>query len=64
MFKRFWQSLSDWAEALAMDDPRGDYTFRLEERVAKLERDVEDLQIQSRIMPVGSHDDRVHQLQS
>jgi hypothetical protein len=64
MFKRFWQSLSDWAEALAMDDPRGDYTFRLEERVAKLERDVEDLQIQSRIMPVGSPDDRVHQLQS
>jgi hypothetical protein len=64
MFKRFWQSLSDWAEALAMDDPRGDYTFRLEERVAKLERDVEDLQIQSRIMPVGSQDDRVHQLQS
>jgi len=48
MFKRFWQSLSDWAEALAMDDPRGDYTFRLEDRVAKL---------------VGP-DDRVHQLQS
>ena len=47
MFKRFWQSLSDWAEALAMDDPRGDYTFRLEDRVAKLEREVEGLRIQS-----------------
>ena len=64
MFNRFWQSLNYWAEALAMDDPRGDYTFGLEERVAKLERDVEGLQIQSRIMPVGSQDDRVHQLQS
>jgi hypothetical protein len=64
MFKRFWQSLSDWAEALAMDDPRGDYTFRLEDRVSKLERDLEGLQIQSRTTPVGSPDDRVHRLQS
>jgi hypothetical protein len=64
MFKRFWQSLSDWAEALAMDDPRGDYTFRLEDRVSKLERDLEGLQIQSRTTPVGSPDDRFHRLQS
>ena len=27
MFKRFWQSLNDWAEALSMDDPRGGYMF-------------------------------------
>jgi hypothetical protein len=64
MFKRFWQSLSDWAEALAMDDPRGDYTFRLEDRVAKLEREVEGLRIQARTTRVGSPVDRVRQLQS
>ena len=63
MSKRFWRSLSDWAEALAMDDPRGDYMFRLEDRVAKLEREVEGLRIQSRATLVGP-DDRVHQLQS
>ena len=63
MSKRFWQSLSDWAEALAMDDPRGDYMFRLEDRVAKLEREVEGLRIQSRATLVGP-DDRAHQLQS
>ena len=56
MFKRFWQSLSDWAEALAMDDPRGDYMFRLEDRVAKLEREVEGLRIQARTTRVGSPD--------
>jgi hypothetical protein len=64
MFNRVWKRLNYWAEVVGMDDPRGEYMFRLEERVAKLERDVEDLQIQSRIMPVGSQDDRVHQLQS
>ena len=64
MFKRFWQSMTEWADALSMDDPRGDYMFRLEDRVAKLERDVEGLQIQSRMTPVGSRDDRVHQLRS
>jgi hypothetical protein len=64
MFNRVWKRLNYWAEVVGMDDPRGEYMFGLEERVAKLERDVEDLQIQSRIMPVGSHDDRVHQLQS
>jgi hypothetical protein len=63
MSKRFWRSLSDWAEALAMDDPRGDYTFRLEDRVAKLEREVEGLRIQARTTRVRP-DDRVHQLQS
>lgn len=47
-----------------MDNPRGEYMFRLEERVAKLEREVKGLQIQSRTMPIGSPDDRVHQLQS
>lgn len=64
MFKGFWQSLNDWAEALSMDDPRGDYMFRLEDRVAKLEREIEGLRIQSRTTPVGSPDDRTHQLQS
>jgi hypothetical protein len=64
MFNRVWKRLNYSAEVVGMDDPRGEYMFGLEERVAKLERDVEDLQIQSRIMPVGSQDDRVHQLQS
>lgn len=63
MFKRLWESLNYWAEVLDMDDPRGEYVFRLEERVAKLEREVEGLQIQSRATLVGP-DDRVHQLQS
>ena len=52
------------ADALSMDDPRGEYLFRLQERVAKLERDLEGLQIQSRTTPAGSPDDRVHRLQS
>jgi hypothetical protein len=63
MFKRLWESLNYWAEVLDMDDPRGEYVFRLEERVAKLEREVEGLQIRSRATPVVP-DDRVHQLQS
>jgi hypothetical protein len=63
MFKRFWQSINEWADALSMDDPGGDYMFSLEDRVAKLEREVECLQIQSRATLVGP-DDRVHQLQS
>jgi hypothetical protein len=57
MFKRFWESLNDWAEVLSMDDPRGEYMFRLEERVAKLEREVEGLQIPSRTRPAGAPDD-------
>jgi hypothetical protein len=61
MFKRFWQSLNYWAEALAMDDPRGEYLFRLEDRVSKLEREVEGLRIQSRTAPASSANDRVHQ---
>jgi hypothetical protein len=64
MFKGFWQSLNAWADALSMDDTRGEYMFRLEDRVAKLEREVEGLQIQSRTTPAGSPDDRVHRLQS
>jgi len=64
MFKRFWQNLNYWAEALSMDDPRGDYMFRLEDRVAKLEREIEGLRIQSLTTPVGSPDDRTPQLQS
>ena len=64
MFKRFWQSMTERADALSMDDPRGDYMFRLEDRVAKLEREVEGLQIQFRTMPAGSPADRVHQLQA
>jgi hypothetical protein len=64
MFKRFWQSLNDWAEALSMDDPRGGYMIRLEDRFARLEREVEDLQIRFRTTPAGSPDDRVHQLRS
>lgn len=62
MFKRFWASLNYWTEVLGMDDPQGEYIFGLEERIAKLEREVEGLQIQSRTMPVGSPDDRTHQL--
>jgi hypothetical protein len=64
MFKRVWQSLNEWAQALGMDDPRGDYMFRLEDRVAKLEREVKGLQIQSRTTPIGSPADHVHRLQS
>ena len=64
MFKRFWQSINEWANALSMDDPRGDYMFSLEDRVAKLEREVECLQIQFQKTPAGSPDDRVHLLQS
>ena len=63
MFKRFWQSINEWAEALGMDDSRGDYMFRLEDRVARLEREVEGLQTQCQATLVGP-DDRVHQLQS
>ena len=63
MFKRFWQSMNEWAEALSLDDPRGDYMFGLEDRIAKLEREVEGLQIQSRATLVGP-EGRVHQLQS
>lgn len=64
MFKRFWQSMNEWADALSMDDPRGDYLVRLEGRLAKLERDVEGLQVQSPTMPARSAENRVHQLQS
>jgi hypothetical protein len=63
MFKRFWERLNYWAEVLDMDDPRGEYVLRLEDRVAKLEREVEGLQIQSRATLVGP-EGRVHQLQS
>jgi len=63
MFKSFCQSLNDWADALSMDDPRGEYMLRLEDRVARLEREVEGLQIQSRATLVAPAD-RVHQLQS
>ena len=63
MFKRFWQSINKWADVLSMDDPRGDHMFRLEDRVAKLEREVKGLQIQSRTTTVGP-EDRVPQLQS
>jgi hypothetical protein len=64
MFKRFWQSINEWADALSMDNPRGDYMFSLEDRVAKLEREVEYLQFQFQTTPAGSPDDRVHLLQS
>jgi hypothetical protein len=63
MFKRFWETLNYWADVLDMDDPRGGYMLRLEDRVAKLEREVEGLQIQSRATLVGP-EGRVHQLQS
>jgi hypothetical protein len=63
MFKRFCQTMNEWADALSMDDPRGDYMFMLEDRLAKLEREVDGLKIQSRATLVGP-DDRVHQLQS
>jgi hypothetical protein len=64
MFKRFWQSMNEWADALSMDDTRADYLFGLEDRLARLEREVEGLQIQFRTRPAGSPDDRVRQLQS
>lgn len=64
MLKRFWESLNDWVEVLGMDDPRGEYMFRLEERVARIEREVEGLEIRSRTTPAGSPDRCVHQLQS
>ena len=60
MFKRFWERLNHWAEIL--DDPRGEYVLRLEQRVAKLERELEGLQIRSRATQVGP-DERVHPLQ-
>ena len=63
MLKRFWASLNYWTEVLGMDDPHGEYIFGLEERIAKLEREVEGLQIQSRTTPIGSPDDRIDQLQ-
>ena len=63
MFKRFWQSINEWANALSMDDPRGDYMFSLEDRVANLEREVEGLQIRLRT-PAGSPEDHAHLLQS
>jgi hypothetical protein len=63
MFKRFWQGINERADAVSVDDPRGDYMFRLEDRVAKLEREVECLQIRLRT-PAGSPDDRAHLLQS
>ena len=63
MFKRFWQSINEWADALSMDDTHGDYMFRLEDRVARLEREVEGLQIRLR-PPAGSPEDRAHLLQS
>jgi hypothetical protein len=63
MFKRFWQSINESANALGMDDPRGDYMFSLEDRVANLEREVEGLQIRLRT-PAGSPEDRAHLLQS
>jgi hypothetical protein len=63
MFKRFWQSMNEWANALGTDDPRGDFMFSLEDRVANLEREVEGLQIRLRT-PAGSPEDRAHLLQS
>jgi hypothetical protein len=62
MFKRFWQIMNDWAEALGMDDPHGDYLFRLEDRVARLEQEIEGLRPTSRTATAGT--DRVHQLES
>ena len=64
MFKRFWQSINTWIDVLGIDDARGDDMFRLEDRVAQLEREVEGLQIRFRTTPEASPDDRIHQLQS
>ncbi|WFU18417.1 hypothetical protein [Bradyrhizobium sp. CB3481] len=64
MLKRFWERLNCWAEALGMDDPRGDYMFRLEDCVSKLERELEYLRIQSRTTSAGSANDRVQHQQS
>jgi hypothetical protein len=56
MLKRFWGKLNYWAEALEIDDPRGAYMFRLEDRVSKLEREVEGLRILSRTTPATAND--------
>ncbi len=56
IFKRVLETLNYWAEVLDMDDPHDAYVLRLEERVTKLERDVEGLQIQSGPMPVEPSD--------
>jgi hypothetical protein len=47
-----------------MPPPYGEYMVGLEDRVVKLERNVEGLQIQARTTSVGSPDDRISQLQS
>jgi hypothetical protein len=57
MFTRFWLGLNGWAEALGMDDPRGEYMSGLEDRVARLEREVVGLQVKSRTTPVASADE-------
>jgi hypothetical protein len=62
MFKRLRERLNYWAEVLDMDDPPGEYVLQLEQRVTQLERDIEDLHIQSRATPVGP-DERALQWQ-
>lgn len=44
MQQRFWEKMRPWMDALAaLDDPVGDYLISLEERVRRLEGEVESL---------------------
>jgi hypothetical protein len=45
MLKRWFAKWKVWAQALdeGIDDPRGDYLLRLEDRVARLEDEVKIL---------------------
>ncbi|WP_315802363.1 hypothetical protein [Bradyrhizobium sp. SZCCHNS3002] len=62
MFKRFWQRMNDWAAALNMDDPHGDYLIRLEDRVSRLERAIEGLGTMPEPETTGSVQDRIRRL--
>jgi hypothetical protein len=64
MFKRLWQRAHDWAEALSMDDPRGGYLLGLERRLARLERDLEDIRLVPATTTTSSPDDRVRHSKS
>ncbi|MEH2520183.1 hypothetical protein V1279_005756 [Bradyrhizobium sp. AZCC 1610] len=64
MFRRFWKGSNYWAETLSMDDSRGDYMVRLEDRVASLSGKLKVFGSSPEQRPIGTPNDRVHQLQS
>lgn len=44
MLQKLLEQLRPWAEAIAgLDDPRGEYLLRLEQRISRLEGEVEHL---------------------